>query len=220
MRDAFMKDSEPWSTSIDAADYAVSEAEESVMPASARVLRENPVQASHQFSVVAVQLIEAACRVREGDCETAKAHIAHAVALLHGQPTSVPSATRALRIAERPVARGGLAGWQARRLIAYVDANLAAKIRIEDLAAFLGLSASHFCRVFKSTFGVSPRDYVARRRIEVAQGLMLTTDDTLSAIALSCGMSDQSHFTRLFHRIVGETPNSWRRSRRSAIEDS
>lgn len=66
---------------------------------------------------------------------------------------------------------------------------------------------------------VSPRDYVALRRIEVTQGLMLTTRDSLSEIALSCGMSDQSHFTRLFHRLVGETPHSWRLSRRGVIED-
>jgi AraC-like DNA-binding protein len=38
----------------------------------------------------------------------------------------------------------------------------------------------------------------------------------LSEIALSCGMSDQSHFTRAFRRIVGETPHSWRRTLRAS----
>jgi hypothetical protein len=41
----------------------------------------------------------------------------------------------------------------------------------------------------------------------------------LSEIALSCGMSDQSNFTRSFRRIVGETPSSWRRTRCGAIEE-
>jgi len=36
---------------------------------------------------------------------------------------------------------------------------------------------------------------------------------------LSCGMSDQSHFTRSFRRIVGETPSSWRQTRHDAIEE-
>jgi len=58
---------------------------------------------------------------------------------------------------------------------------------------------------------------VLRRRIELAQGLMLTTRDPLSSIALRCGMCDQAHFTRSFHRIVGETPWSWRRARRGAM---
>ena len=119
----------------------------------------------------------------------------------------------------RHFGRGGLASWQALRLVAHVDAHLARRIRVEELAAVLELSVSHFCRAFKCTFGVSPRDYVAQRRVEFAQGLMLTTRDTLSSIAFSCGASDQSHFTRLFRRVVGETPYSWRRTRRDAIED-
>ncbi len=40
--------------------------------------------------------------------------------------------------------------------------------------------------------------------------------ESLSEIALSCGMSDQAHFTRAFRRVVGETPNRWRQSRRAA----
>jgi AraC family transcriptional regulator len=168
---------------------------------------------------VAAQLFEAACRARDGDCETAKAHIAHAVALLQGKPSSMPPGTRAVRLSERHAGRGGLATWQALRLVAHVDANLAGRIRVEELAAVLELSVSHFGRAFKYTFGMSPRDYVAHRRIEFAQGLMLTTCDTLSAIAFSCGASDQSHFTRLFRKVVGETPYSWRRTRRDAIED-
>ena len=62
-------------------------------------------------------------------------------------------------------------------------------------------------------------EVTTRRRIEVAQDLMLSTREPLGAIALSCGMSDQSHFSRWFRRIVGETPHQWRRMRRGALED-
>ena len=54
---------------------------------------------------------------------------------------------------------------------------------------------------------------------ELAQALMLTTGASLCEIALSCGMSDQSHFTRSFRRIVGETPSSWRHTRCGAMEE-
>ncbi|HWX34833.1 MAG TPA: AraC family transcriptional regulator [Steroidobacteraceae bacterium] len=174
---------------------------------------------SNDLSVVAAQLVEAACRACAGDREAAGAHIAHAVALLHGKPSFGPSVTRALAVVQRQVARGRLTAWQARRLIAHVDANFARRIRVAELAELLGLSTSHFSRAFKRAFGVSPHTYVLRRRIEVAQGLMLTTCEPLSSIALSCGMCDQSHFTHSFYRIVGETPDSWRRTRRSALED-
>jgi AraC-like DNA-binding protein len=99
-----------------------------------------------------------------------------------------------------------------------VEAHLCRRIHIRELARLLDLSASHFCRAFKCTFGVSPRDYVLRRRIEVAQGLMLTTSEPISSIAVRCGMCDQSHFTRSFHRVVGETPYTWRRTRRGVLK--
>jgi AraC family transcriptional regulator len=59
--------------------------------------------------------------------------------------------------------------------------------------------------------------YLTCRRIEMAQQLMLSSTHSLSEIALSCGMSDQAHFTRAFRRVVGETPNRWRQSRRAAL---
>jgi AraC family transcriptional regulator len=172
----------------------------------------------HELSVVAAQLVEAACKARDGDREATRAHIAHAVALLRGEPSLGPSGIHVLSHLETRVARGGLPAWQMRRVFAHVEANLCRRIAIRELARLLDLSASHFCRAFKCTFGVSPRDYVLRRRIEVAQGLMLTTSESLSSIALRCGMCDQAHFTRSFHRIVGETPCAWRRTRRGSLE--
>jgi AraC family transcriptional regulator len=172
---------------------------------------------THELSDVAAQLIEAACKARDGDREATRAHIAHAVALLRGEPSLGASGIHVLSNLETHLARGGLPAWQTRRVFAHVEANLCRRIPIRDLARLLDLSASHFCRAFKCTFGVSPRDYVLRRRIEVAQGLMLTTSEPLSSIALRCGMCDQAHFTRSFHRVVGETPYAWRRTRRGAL---
>jgi AraC family transcriptional regulator len=170
------------------------------------------------LSVVAAQLIEAACRARDGDREATRAHITHAIALLRAIPSVGPGGTAVLSNAETHVVRGGLPAWQMRKVIAHVEANLSRRISVQELARLLGLSASHFCRAFKCTFGASPRDYVLRRRIEVAQGLMLTTSEPLSSIAVTCGMCDQPHFTRSFHRIVGETPYTWRRTRRGSLK--
>jgi AraC family transcriptional regulator len=184
------------------------------------ILREMPMHETltQEFSVVAAQLIEAACRARDGDHEATKAHIAHALALLRGIPSLDPSSTRLLSNVETHVVRGGLPAWQTRRVIAHVEANLSRRIPVQELARLLGLSATHFCRAFKCTVGASPRDYVLRRRIEVAQGLMLTTSEPLSSIAVRCGMCDQPHFTRSFHRIVGETPYTWRRTRQGSLK--
>jgi transcriptional regulator GlxA family with amidase domain len=111
--------------------------------------------------------------------------------------------------------RQGLAPWQVRRVLAHIDANLSTPIRNEDLAAVARLSTSHFNVAFRNSVGESPHEYVIRRRVERAQGLMLSTDKPLSDIAAECGLADQPHLTRLFRRIVGESPAAWRRARLS-----
>jgi AraC family transcriptional regulator len=176
-----------------------------------------PEQSSRDLLVTA-QLIEAACRARDGDSDGTRAHIARAVALLDGHPGPIVTRQTGDRV-PRQIPRGGFAAWQSRRLAALVDANLAGKIVIKDLAASLNISVGHFCRAFRRTFGVPARIWIRQRRIELAQGLMLTTGASLSEIALSCGMSDQSHFTRSFRRIVGEAPSSWRQTRHDTIEE-
>jgi AraC-like DNA-binding protein len=172
---------------------------------------------TQELSVIAALLVEAAGKALDGDREATGAHIAHAVALLRGKPCLGPSGIHVLSNLETHVARGGLPAWQARRVFAHVEANLCRRIPVQELARLLSLSASHFCRAFKCTFGVSPRDYVLRRRIEVAQALMLTTSEPLSSIAVRCGMCDQPHFTRSFRRVVGETPYTWRRTRQGSL---
>ena len=167
---------------------------------------------------VTAQLIEAAHRARDGDSDGTRAHIARAVTLLNRHPGAMVD-RRAVACGPRQTPRGGLAAWQSRRLAAHVDANLSSKIAVNDLAASLDMSLGHFCRAFKRTFGVPARVWIRRRRIELAQGLMLSTTASLCEIALSCGMSDQSHFTRSFRRIVGETPSSWRQTRHGEMEE-
>jgi AraC family transcriptional regulator len=109
--------------------------------------------------------------------------------------------------------RGGLAPWQIRKVARYVDANLDQPICNEDLATIARLNISHFGRAFRNSFGEPPHEYVIRRRVERAQGLMLSTSAPLSAIALDCGLADQAHLSRLFRRVVGESPRAWRRAR-------
>jgi hypothetical protein len=150
-----------------------------------------PERNSRNLMVVTAQLIEAACRARDGDSDGSRAHIARAVALLDGDLG--PRVSR--RISDRgprQIQRGGFVAWQSRRLAAHVDANLG---------------------------GMTARIWIKQRRIEFAQGLMLTTRASLSEIALRCGMSDQSHFTRSFRRVVGETPSFWRQIRHAAMEE-
>jgi len=127
---------------------------------------------------------------------------------------------RALEAVEHPVApdaplaeRQGLAPWQVRRVLAHIDANLDKPIRNKELADIARRSEFHFNVAFRNSVGDSPHEYIIRRRMERAQGLMLSTEAPLSEIAVECGLADQAHLTRLFRRVVGETPAAWRRAR-------
>lgn len=93
----------------------------------------------------------------------------------------------------------------------YIEANLEHRLGTDLLARVAYVSRAHFCRSFKRTFGVTVHQYVIQRRIARAQHLMLTTSATLTEIAATCGMSDQSHLTRVFRRAVAESPSVWRK---------
>jgi AraC family transcriptional regulator len=131
-----------------------------------------------------------------------------------------------LETVEQPTARApatvsrGLAPWQIRSVLTYVDTNLDTPIRNQDLAAIARLSKFHFNVAFRKSVGHSPHEHIIRRRMERAQGLMLSTDKSLSEIAAECGLADQSHFTRLFRRFSGESPAAWRRARANPHRDS
>ena len=106
---------------------------------------------------------------------------------------------------------GGLARWQARRALTYIEGNLGAKLGVGQLADLVSLSKSHFSRAFSRAIGSPPMVYVAARRIEQAKVMMTSSAEPLSHIALACGFSDQPHFNKLFRRRMGMSPGIWRR---------
>jgi AraC family transcriptional regulator len=112
--------------------------------------------------------------------------------------------------------RGGLAPWQKRKIQGYIEERLEARILVEDLAQLASLSTSYFSRAFKATFGETPRAYLIRARIQRARALMLDTSESLSHIALACGLVDQAHLCRRFRQAMGTSPGAWRRSHRQS----
>ncbi len=111
--------------------------------------------------------------------------------------------------------RSPLATWQLRRAVDYIDENWGRNIRLEELASLAGLSQSHFSHAFKASTGMAPHQWQTNARIERAKQLLLKNEASLTAVAAETGFSDQAHFTRVFRKVVGATPASWKRSRLS-----
>jgi AraC-like DNA-binding protein len=113
------------------------------------------------------------------------------------------------------VSSGCLTRNQARRVLDYIESNLAGELTLSGLAGIAGLSLHHFARMFKRTIGVAPHKYVLERRVERAKRMLRTKGTSLVEISLSTGFSSQSHFTTAFHRIVGATPGEFQGLSRS-----
>ena len=77
----------------------------------------------------------------------------------------------------------------------------------------MGLSPHHFSLVFKNTFGTTPHHYLLLQRVEKAKRLLASGEQSIGEAALEVGFANQSHFTRMFRRIIGETPREYRQSR-------
>jgi len=110
---------------------------------------------------------------------------------------------------------GGLAVWQQERAVALLHANIDGELSLSKLASECGLSATHFARAFKKSFGVPVHRYLILKRVETAKGLLLHSRKPLLTIALDAGFSDQSAFNRTFRALVGTSPGQWRRQHRS-----
>ncbi len=130
---------------------------------------------------------------------------------------------RLLRLAGRggpagPVRTGRLDAVSLARVEAYVDAHLGEALTLDALASLVPLSASQFTRAFRETTGRTPWAWVLERRVRRAAELLRTggTHDpdgtaSITAIALNCGFSSQSHLTQMFRTRYGTTPARYRR---------
>jgi AraC family transcriptional regulator len=100
---------------------------------------------------------------------------------------------------------------QLRWLDDFIDANLAHKITLEDMAGQVALSPFHFCRVFKEATGITPHAYLTGRRIDCAKKGLQSDHASILDVALSAGFSDASHFSRVFNKHTGVSPSEYRR---------
>src|SRR3954453_23147328 len=91
-----------------------------------------------------------------------------------------------------------------------MDRNFAEPLDVPALARVAHVSAAHFIRTFRATFGETPHRYLQRRRVERAMAMLRQTDDSISEICLDVGFASLGSFSRTFRDIVGESPTTYR----------
>lgn len=104
--------------------------------------------------------------------------------------------------------------WVAEPLLAVmrkIDASLAGKLELSDLAETAGMSISTLSAHFRKTFGLSPKTYLIQYRMRYAAHLLMDKNLNIAEVASRVGYDDPFHFSKIFKKHVGTSPRGLRR---------
>lgn len=96
-----------------------------------------------------------------------------------------------------------------------IDEEFSSLSGIGQVCEKLGISESHFRELFRSAFGMNPKDYLQRVQIEYARQLLLTTPIKVSEISDLAGFKHRWAFYRIFKRLTGYNPSEYRRTKKN-----
>ncbi|MDX0956130.1 helix-turn-helix domain-containing protein [Sinorhizobium medicae] len=111
--------------------------------------------------------------------------------------------------------KGTLAPWQERLATEFLANHFNKPFSLGELARLCELSRSYFNKAFKESFGRTPSRWLSEYRTGRVKELLLQ-DVPIAEAAIACGFADQSHLTRVFTGLTGETPARYRRKNRCA----
>ncbi len=97
--------------------------------------------------------------------------------------------------------------------VAYVASNFRGKIREVDAANLCRMSPFRFSRAFKRAYGITFSEYLSRFRLKEALRLMEHPGATITEVAYAVGFNDTSYFTKVFKRLLGQSPSEFRTGR-------
>lgn len=99
-----------------------------------------------------------------------------------------------------------------KKILEYIHDNFTIEISIQTLSEKFYLSPNYLCHLFKKEVGDNFIEYISRLRIQYACKLLTETDLPIKQIGEKCGIHDYFYFTRIFKRILGQTPTQYRES--------
>ncbi len=95
-------------------------------------------------------------------------------------------------------------------VLAWIERHLAEPVSRAGLARIAGLSPSRFHDLFLAVLGKPPMAYLAQRRMGRAQQLLMSGTEPVQVVAGAVGFPDPFHFSRVFRRLVGQSPSTYR----------
>jgi AraC family transcriptional regulator len=116
----------------------------------------------------------------------------------------------AARRIEPAVYKGGLAPNRLKRVLDYIEASLDKNISLAELAATACMSPHYFSELFKLSTGRAPHSYVLMQKIERAKQQLRDPKRSIIDVGLNAGFQNPSHFARMFRKLEGTTPSTYR----------
>ena len=98
------------------------------------------------------------------------------------------------------------------KIIAYLNKRYTQPVSLSEIASYTAMNEAAFCRYFKQETGKTFKQYILDMRIGYACKLLAAGRMNVSQISLECGFESTAHFNRIFKRITGMTPTSYRES--------
>jgi AraC-like DNA-binding protein len=92
----------------------------------------------------------------------------------------------------------------------FMEENITGRPRVSDFAKVAGLSPDYFTRTFRRTYGMPPREWIIRRRIQHAAVHLDKTDKSVAQVAAFYGYPDSFLFSRQFKSVMGVPPQVYR----------
>lgn len=103
--------------------------------------------------------------------------------------------------------------------VSYIEKHIDQKLTVTMLAAHVGISISRLERLFKSVLNMSPLQMIQKMRLEHAFNLLKETDFPIVEIAVMCGYTDHSAFSRQFKQLTGISPLLFRQENFAKISN-
>ena len=98
------------------------------------------------------------------------------------------------------------------RICEYIDQNIFSDISLSSVCEKFFISSSTLYRLFKTNAGVSPKEYVQGKKIEVAKRMIAANDSSLNSIAAALNFYDSHHFFHAFRAATGMSPSEYKKA--------
>ncbi len=99
------------------------------------------------------------------------------------------------------------------KAVSFIEKNYAEDISLNDMVAVSGLSKYHFTRLFSASVNQTPIEYLTKVRIQHALDLLQDNEKTIEEIAKEVGYTSSNYFSKVFKKLLNETPSNYRQNK-------